>query len=33
MDYCFPISGILGKDFLRTIGAVIDLGRLEIRFE
>lgn len=30
MDYGFAISGILGMDFLRAAGAVIDLGRLTI---
>jgi hypothetical protein len=30
MDYGFDIGGILGLDFLRATGAVIDLGRLTI---
>lgn len=30
MDYGFEIGGILGMDYLRTAGAVIDLGRLTI---
>lgn len=32
MDYGFEIGGILGMDFLRTAGAVIDLGRLSLEF-
>ncbi len=32
MDYGFQIGGILGMDFLRSAGAVIDLGRLTIDF-
>jgi predicted aspartyl protease len=32
MDYGFQIGGILGMDFLRAAGAVIDLGRLRIDF-
>lgn len=31
MDYGFPIDGILGMDFLTQVGAVIDLGAMEIR--
>lgn len=32
MDYGFDIGGILGLDFLRATGAVIDLGRLMLEF-
>ena len=32
MDYGFQIGGIIGMDFLRASGAVIDLGRLTIEF-
>ena len=32
MDYGFEMGGILGMDFLRAAGAVIDLGRLTIEF-
>lgn len=32
MDYGFQFGGILGMDFLRAAGAVIDLGRLSIDF-
>lgn len=32
LDYGFAIGGILGLDFLRATGAVIDLGRLTINF-
>lgn len=32
MDYGFEIGGILGMDFLRAAGAVIDLGKLSIDF-
>jgi hypothetical protein len=32
MDYGFDIVGILGMDFMRAAGAVIDLGRLTIDF-
>lgn len=32
MDYAFEIGGILGMGFLRTAGAVIDLGRLTLEF-
>ena len=32
MDYGFTIGGILGMDFLRGTGAVINLGTLEMRF-
>lgn len=28
LDYGFPIDGILGLDFMRQVGLVIDLGRL-----
>jgi len=31
MDYGFPLDGLLGVDFLRAVGAVIDLERLELR--
>ena len=30
MDYGFPIGGILGMDFLRQVGAILDLGILQI---
>lgn len=30
MDYGFPLDGILGVDFLRTSGAVLDLHLLKI---
>lgn len=30
MDYGFDIDGILGMDFLRAAGAVVDLGALEL---
>jgi len=30
MDYGFGVEGIVGMDFLREVGAVIDLARLEI---
>ncbi len=32
MDYGFMIGGILGMDFLRRSGAVIDLRQLQIEF-
>ncbi|HET9620853.1 MAG TPA: hypothetical protein VFP84_05790 [Kofleriaceae bacterium] len=32
MDYGFEIGGILGMDFLRAAGAVIDLRSLSIAF-
>ena len=32
MDYGFDIEGILGMDFLRITGAVVDLGALELTF-
>ena len=32
MDYGFEISGILGMDFLKRIGAIINLHRLQIEF-
>jgi predicted aspartyl protease len=32
MDYGFEINGILGMDFLTRARAVIDLGKLTIRF-
>lgn len=32
MDYDFAIDGILGMDFLRATGAVLDLDALTIRF-
>lgn len=31
MDYGYEINGIVGVDFLRQVGAVIDLANLEIR--
>lgn len=33
MDYGFEIGGILGMDFLRVAGAVIDLRRLTLEFD
>ena len=30
MDYGFAIEGIIGLDFLRQVGAVINLAKLEI---
>ncbi len=30
MDYGFAITGIIGLDFLRQVGAMIDLAKLEI---
>lgn len=30
MDYGFPIGGILGMDFLRQVGVILDLGKLQI---
>lgn len=32
MDYGFELGGILGMDFLRATGAVIDLAKLTIEF-
>jgi hypothetical protein len=32
MDYGFEIAGILGMDFLRRAGAVIDLEAMELSF-
>lgn len=32
MDYGFAINGILGMDFLQSLGVMIDLKQLEIRF-
>ena len=32
MDYGFEINGILGMDFLKTSGAIIDLRKMEINF-
>lgn len=32
MDYGFEISGILGMDFLKASGAIIDLRELQITF-
>lgn len=32
MDYGFEINGILGMDFLRQTGAVIDLSSVELSF-
>jgi predicted aspartyl protease len=32
MDYGFEMGGILGMDFLRVAGAVIDLGQVTIEF-
>lgn len=31
MEYGFQLDGILGMDFLASVGAVIDLGKMEIR--
>ena len=31
MDYGFNINGILGMDFLESIGAVIDLDKMEVK--
>ncbi len=30
MDYGFPINGILGMDFLITVGAIVDLAAMEL---
>ena len=30
MDYRFEIEGILGMDFLTSVGAVIDLSRMQV---
>ena len=32
LDYGFSLGGILGMDFLRSAGAVIDLGSLTLEF-
>jgi hypothetical protein len=32
MDYGIELGGILGMDFLRAAGAIIDLARGEIHF-
>jgi len=32
MDYGFDIGGILGMDFLRTAGAIVDVGALTVSF-
>ncbi len=32
MDYGFEIQGILGMDFLRQAGAILDLSRMTIEF-
>ena len=32
MDYGFAINGILGMDFLRAAGAVLNLGDLTVSF-
>lgn len=31
MDYGFALQGLLGTDFLRQAGAIIDLKTLEVR--
>lgn len=31
MNYGFPIDGIIGTDFLTSVGCIIDLERFEIR--
>ncbi len=31
MEYGVQLDGILGMDFLASVGAVIDLGRMEVR--
>ncbi len=31
MDYGVELDGILGMDFLASVGAVIDLARMEVR--
>lgn len=31
MDYGFDINGIVGVDFLKSVGAVIDLNKMELR--
>jgi predicted aspartyl protease len=33
MDYGIPMNAILGMDVLRRIGAIIDLGELELRMQ
>lgn len=30
MDYGFEINGILGMDFMKAVGAVIDLGEMKV---
>ena len=32
MDYGFEISGILGMDFLRSVGAIINLSEVRLEF-
>lgn len=32
LDYGFSFGGILGMDFLRAAGAILDLGALTIEF-
>ena len=32
MDYGFEISGILGMDFLRSVGAIINLSEMRLEF-
>jgi len=31
MNYGFDMDGIIGLDFLMKVGALIDLGRMELR--
>jgi predicted aspartyl protease len=31
MDYGFDINGIVGMDFLKAVGAVIDLNKMELK--
>lgn len=33
MDYGIPMGGILVMDYLRAVGAVIDLGALRLRVD
>jgi predicted aspartyl protease len=33
MDYGFEINGILGMDFLRSVGAIINLREMRLEFE
>ena len=33
MDYGFEISGILGMDFLRSVGAIINLSEMRLEFD